>query len=980
MTYLTAFFVLAAIIFSLLYEWSRYAVAFMPPTSSSRYDARYYFEPMQHFHLSIPPINHNRQYDFSSTFQREENGQLSSRTTRQMELLATPLSLSKYNSDDEKRQSETDHKNDEMFNATDELKCEANDLNCSDSNNCNNISPESSRPNNIPQNDPDIRDDSDDIVLGMESGWTNFARQWGGRNLIPSSSAEDSTSLEPTNSSTLTENNNTGGESVATSVDVASYDPKTRGNTSAVDPIFFWASTFASDDDGNQSKTGSWSDIGNSRENNNIDLGTQEVRCDESANHNLDSARADSMNSTNRSIEMMNGEIIENRLTGEKRLILKQVLVRAVKALISIGKVAGSTAFNLIKNRKKAAKLEATNPKAISETPSNETDFILEGGSDSNKTANKDTNETAPNDTSFSPKFLKTPSSPGTALDNSSETGILRNYSGRKSFSLVKGKASSNFPKWERRKQRVLVLFKAAKSAIILLVFTFLAGNIMNQFVDLDEDGSFEVRFGKVLSATSSSTTWESLSSSSPSPSTPSSPATPLESQTQSAPPLSKPFVPKHETPRKRGAGLFRGSNPSNRRYVAEGAQAQALGLVSRAVQKQGPAVVRVETETDLGFNSDTNNSQSKKSKSDKNEKKGDTTDENNGEGTNSNGDVSEDRGDVFDGVPEAPPPSDGHSGKNTDFGQGSGIIIDREGYILTNAHVVDGATRIYVLLTDGRRFPVVLRGSDDIVDVAVLQIVPDMDSDGFGVDVLDNIPVAELGDSDYMEVGQFVVAVGSPGGLDNTCTIGIVSGLKRCPKVVGIPDKTGVLDYIQTDAAINQGNSGGPLVDVESGKIVGINTCIRANMEGTSFAIPINKVMGVVQDLSEGKQITHGYLGVHMSTMSPSLARYYNKLQQNRKIPEREGVMIEKVFKNSPAQEGGLKKFDFVIEIEGRPVEKADDAHVIIDRAPIGEELSMTILRENTELVIKVKPEDLSPRLKQLREERLKRKAMSKE
>lgn len=241
---------------------------------------------------------------------------------------------------------------------------------------------------------------------------------------------------------------------------------------------------------------------------------------------------------------------------------------------------------------------------------------------------------------------------------------------------------------------------------------------------------------------------------------------------------------------------------------------------------------------------------------------------------------------------------------------------------------------------------------------------------------MMTNLPVAQLGNSDEMEVGNFVTAIGSPGGLDNTCTIGIVSGLKRCPKVVGIPDKLGALDYIQTDAAINQGNSGGPLVDVESGNIVGINTCIRANMEGTSFAIPINKVMGIVDDLSEGKHITHGYLGVHMSTMNPTLARYYNKLQQSsRKMPEKEGVMIEKVFKNSPAQEGGLKKFDFVTEIGGQRVEKADDAHVVIDRATIGEELSIKVMRDDTEITVQVKPEDLSPRLKQLREERMKRK-----
>ena len=229
------------------------------------------------------------------------------------------------------------------------------------------------------------------------------------------------------------------------------------------------------------------------------------------------------------------------------------------------------------------------------------------------------------------------------------------------------------------------------------------------------------------------------------------------------------------------------------------------------------------------------------------------------------------------------------------------------------------------------------------------------------------------------------------------------MSGLKRCPKAVGIPDKAGVLQYIQTDAAINVGNSGGPLVDVESGDIVGINTCIRANMEGTSFAIPINKVLGMLDDLYEGRQITHGYLGVQMSTMNPTLARYHNMMQASGGVdlPERNGVMIDKVclssinslqvsapivrlsclfrllqvFKKSPAEAGGLKKFDFVSQINGQPVSNADDAHLIIDQAPIGRDLSLTIVRGDSEIVVQVKPEDLSVRLKQLREERMKRK-----
>jgi len=378
--------------------------------------------------------------------------------------------------------------------------------------------------------------------------------------------------------------------------------------------------------------------------------------------------------------------------------------------------------------------------------------------------------------------------------------------------------------KWARRQRRLMMMAKTAKNAVLLFVVTFFLGNIMNQFVDLDEDtGSFEVRFGKVLS--SSSPPLSSAPTQAPAPSSPSSP------QAKRSP---------------RTTPLFQTVTTPKQNYFTDmNTRSQGMTLVAKAVRQVGPAVVRVETETDLDVQESTDGK-------DRESEKGDGY---NGEG--------EDRGDVFDGVPEAPPPSENNSGsRNIDFGQGSGMIVNKEGYILTNAHVVDGSNRIFITLTDGRRFRAELQGSDDIVDIAVLKIVPDSDQTN---DIVSNLPVAQLGNSDQLEVGQFVTAIGCPGGLDNTCTIGIISGLKRCPNTVGIPDKMGVLDYIQTDAAINQGNSGGPLVDVENGNIVGINTCIRANMEGTSFAIPTNKILAIVDDLAMGITPTHGYIGVHM-------------------------------------------------------------------------------------------------------------------
>jgi S1-C subfamily serine protease len=304
----------------------------------------------------------------------------------------------------------------------------------------------------------------------------------------------------------------------------------------------------------------------------------------------------------------------------------------------------------------------------------------------------------------------------------------------------------------------------------------------MNQFVDLDDDGSFEVHFGKVLSSSPASL---------PSPSSP-SPSVVLDPE-------------KADVIERRGS-LFRTVVTAPKTYRdLNGDRVQALGLVSRAIKRVGPAVVRLETETYSDNNDGGGIEPSTEKLGGHKQQRGDGNDRNNiGDPANDD----EGGGDIFDGVPGAlPPPSDDRpGGGHVDFGQGSGIIINGEGYILTNAHVVEGATRVYVLLTDGRRFKAEMRGSDDIVDVAILKIVPEFGGADEGTDehrrLMAGLPVAELGDSDLMEVGNFVTAIGSPGGLDNTCTIGIISGLKRCPKVVGIPDKFGVLDYIQTDAA----------------------------------------------------------------------------------------------------------------------------------------------------------------------------------
>jgi S1-C subfamily serine protease len=198
-------------------------------------------------------------------------------------------------------------------------------------------------------------------------------------------------------------------------------------------------------------------------------------------------------------------------------------------------------------------------------------------------------------------------------------------------------------------------------------------------------------------------------------------------------------------------------------------------------------------------------------------------------------------------------------------------VVDGARGHILTNAHVVNGATAMRVTFTDGRTFEARLLGSDDVTDLALLAVVPPRSPAGAAAeDVADAIaalalPQAPLGDSRCLDVGDWVVAVGNPVGLDSSVTLGIVSALRRSAAEVGIPDKR--LDFIQTDAAINPGNSGGPLVN-EFGEVVGISTAIRADAEGIGFAIPINTAKGVAAALAEGRPVQHPYLGIQARFM----------------------------------------------------------------------------------------------------------------
>lgn len=299
--------------------------------------------------------------------------------------------------------------------------------------------------------------------------------------------------------------------------------------------------------------------------------------------------------------------------------------------------------------------------------------------------------------------------------------------------------------------------------------------------------------------------------------------------------------------------------------------------------------------------------------------------------------------------------------------GQGSGVIFASNGLVLTNAHVVDDTTKVTVTLADGRVFRAEVTGSDEVTDIAVLKILTDGDA-------IENFPVAEFGDSDDLEVGQFVVALGSPGGLDMTATMGIVSGLRRSPSDVGLSHKK--VDYIQTDAALNPGNSGGPLVDVESGSVIGINACIRSNMEGTSFSIPINKVQEIIADLSAGRPIHHSYIGAAMADCTPYWARQVNANNEiGRKIPEVHGALVSTVFPDSPAGAGGLQTHDVIIDIGGTKITSSEDASRCVDKAPVGKDLIVTAIRDGSPINVRIRPVDLATRLKAMRADRQRQK-----
>ena len=279
--------------------------------------------------------------------------------------------------------------------------------------------------------------------------------------------------------------------------------------------------------------------------------------------------------------------------------------------------------------------------------------------------------------------------------------------------------------------------------------------------------------------------------------------------------------------------------------------------------------------------------------------------------------------------------------------GLGSGFILDKSGVILTNAHVVDKADKVTVRLKDGRTFEGKVKGIDEVTDLAVVKINAGKD-----------LPIAPLGSSNNVQVGDWAIAVGNPLGFDNTVTLGIVSTLKRSSAQVGISDKR--LDFIQTDAAINPGNSGGPLLN-GLGEVIGINTAIRADAMGIGFAIPIDKAKAIAAQLQRDGKVPHPYLGVQMVTLTPELAKQNNDDPNSMfVIPEVKGVLVMRVVRNSPAATAGIRRGDVIVQIDNKPITTAEQLQSVVEDSTLGQALQIKVQRGNQTQILSVRTAEL--------------------
>ena len=260
----------------------------------------------------------------------------------------------------------------------------------------------------------------------------------------------------------------------------------------------------------------------------------------------------------------------------------------------------------------------------------------------------------------------------------------------------------------------------------------------------------------------------------------------------------------------------------------------------------------------------------------------------------------------------------------------GSGFIISKDGYILTNNHVVEGADTIKIRLSNDKEYAGKVIGKDAKTDLALVK-----------VEAKEILPFVILGDSDFLQVGEWVMAIGNPFGLEHTVTVGVVSAKGR---VIG----AGPYDnFIQTDASINPGNSGGPLVNTK-GEVIGINTAIVAQANGIGFAIPANMAKEILPQLKEKGRVVRGWLGVMVQKVTPELAQSFG-------LAEGKGALVAQVQERSPAAKAGIKKGDIILKFEGKEISEMDELPRLVAGTPVGKKANVVIFRDKKEMSLTV-------------------------
>jgi len=276
------------------------------------------------------------------------------------------------------------------------------------------------------------------------------------------------------------------------------------------------------------------------------------------------------------------------------------------------------------------------------------------------------------------------------------------------------------------------------------------------------------------------------------------------------------------------------------------------------------------------------------------------------------------------------PPREKGREYRQKQRSGGSGVIVDKEGYILTNNHVIEGADKVNIKLNDGREFTATVKGQDSRTDLAVLHIKAK------------DLPVATLGDSDNLEVGEWAIAIGSPFGLEHTVTVGVISAKGRSGLGTGTYE-----DFVQTDASINPGNSGGPLINID-GEVVGINAMIIQPGTGIGFAIPINMAKQILNDLIKEGKVVRPWLGISAQDLTPEMIEHF-------KVKEKEGVLVGQVHQGTGAEKAGLLSGDIIKSVDDKAVKDVTELVKEVLKKKVGEKVKLRLIRDGKEMTLEV-------------------------